>query len=127
MKILQNNNYGLVPFTIVHLFVVNERMIKMIIDFHTHMFPDKIAVKYVDYPWISCFEVEGIEILKTEADEERLEAQPVDNGFLFGDFDDILYSSDNESPNESGGNEDVSNFKQSFGICQRLFGRKQYV
>ena len=25
---------------------------------------DKIVVKYVDYPWISCFEVEGIEILK---------------------------------------------------------------
>jgi len=28
--------------------------------------PDKITVKYVDYPWISCFEVEGIEILKEE-------------------------------------------------------------
>lgn len=27
---------------------------------------DKITVKYVDYPWISCFEVEGIEILKNE-------------------------------------------------------------
>ena len=27
---------------------------------------DKIIVKYVDYPWISCFEVEGIEILKTD-------------------------------------------------------------
>ena len=25
---------------------------------------DGICVKYVDYPWISCFEVEGIEILK---------------------------------------------------------------
>ena len=25
---------------------------------------EKIIVKYVDYPWISCFEVEGIEILK---------------------------------------------------------------
>ena len=25
---------------------------------------DKIVVKYVDYPWISCFEVDGIEILK---------------------------------------------------------------
>ena len=28
--------------------------------------PDKIVVKYVEYPWISCFEVEGIEILKNE-------------------------------------------------------------
>ena len=28
---------------------------------------EKIIVKYVDYPWISCFEVEGIEILKTES------------------------------------------------------------
>jgi len=28
--------------------------------------PDKIIVKYVDYPWISCFEVEGIEIIKSE-------------------------------------------------------------
>lgn len=28
--------------------------------------PDKIIVKYVDYPWISCFEVEGIEILKKD-------------------------------------------------------------
>ena len=26
--------------------------------------PDKIIVKYVDYPWISCFEVEGIEFKK---------------------------------------------------------------
>ena len=28
---------------------------------------EKIIVKYVDYPWISCFEVEGIEIMKTES------------------------------------------------------------
>lgn len=28
--------------------------------------PEKIVVKYVDYPWISCFEVEGIEILKND-------------------------------------------------------------
>lgn len=27
---------------------------------------EKIAVNYVDYPWISCFEVEGIEITKAE-------------------------------------------------------------
>lgn len=74
--------------------------------------PDKIIVKYVDYPWISCFEVEGIEILKGES-----EGEPVDNGFPFENFDDILYSSDNESSNESGGNEYVSDFEQSFGIC----------
>ena len=29
---------------------------------------DDIVVKYVDYPWISCFEVEGIEILKGNKD-----------------------------------------------------------
>lgn len=28
--------------------------------------PGTIVVKYVDYPWISCFEVDGIEILKEE-------------------------------------------------------------
>lgn len=65
---------------------------------------DKIIVKYVDYPWISCFEVEGIEILKTDD-------FPSDN------FGDILYSSDNESSNESGGNENVSDIEQSFRIC----------
>ena len=69
--------------------------------------PDKIIVKYVDYPWISCFEVEGIEILKTEGEQ-------LDNGFSFEDFGDILYSSDNES----GGNEYVSDIEQSFGICR---------
>ena len=73
---------------------------------------DKIIVKYVDYPWISCFEVEGIEILKTEGEGEQ-----TDNGFSFGDFDDILYSSDNESSNKSGGNGHVSDIEQSFGIC----------
>ena len=73
---------------------------------------DKVIVKYVDYPWISCFEVEGIEILKGESDGEE-----PDNGFSFGDFGDILYSSDNESSNESGGNENVSDIEQSFGIC----------
>ncbi len=26
--------------------------------------PEQIVVKYVDYPWISCFEVEGIIIEK---------------------------------------------------------------
>lgn len=70
---------------------------------------DKIIVKYVDYPWISCFEVEGIEILKKESQSE----QP-DNGFPFGNFSDILYSSENES----GGNEYVSDIEQSFGICR---------
>ena len=25
---------------------------------------DSIAVNYVEYPWITCFEVEGIEIIK---------------------------------------------------------------
>ena len=78
--------------------------------------PDKIVVKYVDYPWISCFEVEGIEILKGESDGEE-----ADNGFSFGDFDDILYSSDNESTDksasESGGNENVSDIEQSVRIC----------
>ena len=73
---------------------------------------DKIIVKYVDYPWISCFEVEGVEILKKESEDEL-----PDNGFSFEGFGDILYSSDNESSNESGGNENVSNFEQSFGIC----------
>ena len=62
---------------------------------------DQIMVKYVEYPWITCFEVDGIEILKKESD------------FPFGDFGDILYSSDNKS----GGNEDVSDIEQSFGIC----------
>lgn len=61
---------------------------------------DKIIVKYVDYPWVSCFEVEGIEILKSE-------------DFPSGDFGDILYSSDNES----GGSEHVSDIEQSFRIC----------
>ena len=67
---------------------------------------DKIIVKYVDYPWISCFEVEGIEILKEEsgAEEESY-------GFSFGDFGDILYLSDNESINEYGGNENVSDIE----------------
>lgn len=74
--------------------------------------PEKIIVKYVDYPWISCFEVEGIEILKEESEDEQ-----TDNGFSFGNFDDILYLSDNESSNESGGNENVSDIEQSFGIC----------
>jgi len=75
--------------------------------------PDKIIVKYVDYPWISCFEVEGIEILKRESEGEE-----PDNGFSFGCFDDILYLSDNESVNDYGGNEDVSDIEQSFGICR---------
>ena len=26
--------------------------------------PDHIIVKYVEYPWVTCFEVEGIEIIK---------------------------------------------------------------
>ena len=28
--------------------------------------PDKVIVKYVHYEWISCFEVEGITILKEQ-------------------------------------------------------------
>ena len=28
--------------------------------------PGEITVKYVEYPWITCFEVEGIEIIKDE-------------------------------------------------------------
>ena len=28
--------------------------------------PERVIVKYVEYPWITCFEVEGIEILKDE-------------------------------------------------------------
>ena len=83
--------------------------------------PDKITVKYVDYPWISCFEVEGIEILKSKAGEQENEDEQPDNGFSFGSFGDILYSSDNESTiesaNEIGGNEYVSDIEQSFGIC----------
>ncbi len=27
---------------------------------------DKICVNYMEYPWISCFEVEGVEIEKKE-------------------------------------------------------------
>ena len=84
--------------------------------------PDKITVKYVDYPWISCFEVEGIEILKSKAGEQENEDEQPDNGFSFGSFGDILYSSDNESTiesaNEIGGNEYVSDIEQSFGICR---------
>ena len=68
---------------------------------------DKIIVKYVDYPWISCFEVEGIEILKTQTEEQEY------NDFPFGNFDDILYSSDNES----GGNKYVSDIESSIRIC----------
>ena len=64
----------------------------------------EIIVKFVDYPWISCFEVEGIEIVKTD-------------DFPSENFGDILYLSDNESVDEYGGNEDVSNIEQSFGIC----------
>jgi len=83
--------------------------------------PDIITVKYVDYPWISCFEVEGIEILKSKAGEQENEDEQPDNGFSFGSFGDILYSSDNESTiesaNEIGGNEYVSDIEQSFGIC----------
>ena len=83
--------------------------------------PNKITVKYVDYPWISCFEVEGIEILKSKAGEQENEDEQPDNGFSFGSFGDILYSSDNESTiesaNEIGGNEYVSDIEQSFGIC----------
>jgi len=84
--------------------------------------PDIITVKYVDYPWISCFEVEGIEILKSKAGEQENEDEQPDNGFSFGSFGDILYSSDNESTiesaNEIGGNEYVSDIEQSFGICR---------
>lgn len=69
---------------------------------------DKVVVKYVDYPWISCFEVEGIKILKEESKNEEN-----DCGFPSADFNDILYSSDNKS----GGNEYVSDIEQSFGIC----------
>lgn len=29
--------------------------------------PGNITVKYVEYPWITCFEVEGIEIMKDES------------------------------------------------------------
>ena len=65
----------------------------------------EIIVKFVDYPWISCFEVEGIEIVKTD-------------DFPSENFGDILYLSDNESVDEYGGNEDVSNIEQSFGICR---------
>ena len=75
--------------------------------------PEKVFVKYVDYPWISCFEVEGIEILKKKSEEDE---QVLD--FPFGNFDDILYLSVNESENINGGNEDVSNIEQSFGICR---------
>lgn len=30
------------------------------------LIPDHIAVKYVEYPWVTCFEVEGIEIIREE-------------------------------------------------------------
>ena len=30
------------------------------------VFADKICVTYMEYPWISCFEVEGVEIEKKE-------------------------------------------------------------
>ena len=73
---------------------------------------DQITVKYVDYPWISCFEVDGIEIIKKKCEKD--EKVP---DFPFENFDDILYSSDNESENKSGGNENVSDIEQSFGIC----------
>lgn len=73
---------------------------------------EQIIVKYVDYPWISCFEVEGIKILKTESIQED-----GDSGFQSGCFDDILYLSDNESNIENGGNENVSDIEQGFGIC----------
>lgn len=37
--------------------------------------PGQITVRYVEYPWITCFEVEGIEIKKKAGgtDEERPE------------------------------------------------------
>ena len=28
--------------------------------------PEGVKVKYVEYPWITCFEVDGIEIIKDE-------------------------------------------------------------
>ncbi|WP_243126339.1 hypothetical protein [[Clostridium] hylemonae] len=31
--------------------------------------PDHIAVNYIEYPWITCFEVEGVEILKEDGGE----------------------------------------------------------
>ncbi len=30
--------------------------------------PENITVKYVEYPWITCFEVEGLEFLKEESE-----------------------------------------------------------
>ena len=33
---------------------------------------DHIIVKYVEYPWVTCFEVEGIEIIK-EAMQKDIE------------------------------------------------------
>lgn len=31
--------------------------------------PDHIEVNYIEYPWITCFEVEGVEILKEDGGE----------------------------------------------------------
>ena len=29
--------------------------------------PENIVVKYVEYPWITCFEVEGLKIMKEKS------------------------------------------------------------
>ncbi len=33
---------------------------------------EKIIVKYVEYPWISCFEAEGLELDKEETEKEEV-------------------------------------------------------
>ena len=32
--------------------------------------PEKITVKYVEYPWITCFEVDGMEITAEEKERQ---------------------------------------------------------
>lgn len=46
---------------------------------------DEIAVNYMDYPWISCFEVEGIEIIKDKKAEREWILEHPDMGFALED------------------------------------------
>ncbi len=44
-----------------------------------------IAVNYMDYPWISCFEVEGIEIIKDKKAQREWILEHPDMGYSLVD------------------------------------------
>lgn len=49
--------------------------------------PGDISVNYMDYPWISCFEVEGIEIIKDKKAEREWILEHPDMGFELEDVE----------------------------------------